>query len=287
MLKIIYKKMSCCFPKKKKDKPIKNTSRNAVCCCFYGKEIELISETKDASTSPDNSYQRFDDEQVEKVLQIREGFEREQKTDDDSRLIKELSDLQDEYNSLKEMLNQNVSVVKKLKQQIAKHKCPVHTECQSNIKCRHKDCKLSHLYQKNKKLQKEVEDLKQEVVSLYEKLNLHKKKVKDKQIVINEKTKELRVLEEKAIGITDTYKDFEKMIEILEKEKEVMKNKIKSCEEIIKDNQNDNAYLSHCNNRYKNQITKKDIYISGLHDKINLFKESKQHGMRQMIDPMD
>lgn len=124
--------------------------------------------------------------------------------------------------------------------------------------------------------------MKQEAVSLYEKLNLHKKKVKDKQIVINTKTKELRTLEEKAIGITETYKDFEKMIENLEKEKKVMKNKIKSCEEIIKDIQDDNSYLSHCNNRYKTKITKKDKYIDELHNK---FKT--QHGMHQMIDPMD
>jgi len=282
MLKIIYKKMSCCFPPKKKDKSTKNNSSNAICCCFYGKEVELVSETKDASTSPDNSYQRFDDEKVDSVLQIQEGFERNQKTNDNSGLIKELSDLHDEYNILKETLNQNVSVVKKLKQQISRHKCPVHTECQSNIKCRHTNCKLSHLYQKNRTLQKEVEDLKQEAVSLYEKLNLHKKKVKDKQIVINTKTKELRTLEEKAIGITETYKDFEKMIENLEKEKKVMKNKIKSCEEIIKDIQDDNSYLSHCNNRYKTKITKKDKYIDELHNK---FKT--QHGMHQMIDPMD
>ena len=79
-----------------------------------------------------------------------------------------------------------------------------------------------------------------------------------------------------------------KIIKTLEKEKEVMKNKIKNCEEKIEDIQSDNLYLSHCNNRYKSQITNKDKYISTLNNNIMELKNSRRlYGKRQMLDPMD
>ena len=190
------------------------TSRcNVICCCFSERKNVKDKNVKDIGTSPENGYKRIEDIKnygSNDILKIQEGIQSKKQSKEDNHLIEELIQLQKDYNILKEILNQNVSLVNELNHKIAKHKCPVHSECQSNIKCRHTNCKLSHLYQKNKNLKIKIEDLKQEAILLYKKLNFHKKQVKDKQIIINQKSKELRDLEEKAIGLTETYKNFEK-----------------------------------------------------------------------------